>query len=344
MEGLNKYILDKCKELNIDICGFTDPSPLEYLRDYLIYRKKNNIKTEFEEIDIDRRIDPKLTLPSCNSIIVLGISYNVGYDEKPEYRLKGRLSKSSWGIDYHIVLKKKIELLIEEIKRVRQFEYKYFVDTGPLIDRELAKKAGIGYYGKNCSIINDDYGSFIFLGYILTDLELDFSAKVEEKCGDCKLCIDACPTNALEEPYRLNSKKCISYLTQTKDDIPILLREKMGIKIYGCDTCQLVCPKNEGVIKSTKEEFMPFMTKGYINIEEILSMSNKEFTNKYGDMAGSWRGKNILKRNATIALGNMKKIDNISLLIPLLKDSNSMIREYGEWAVVNIFLTSLSNK
>lgn len=337
MKSLNQYIIDKSKELNIDICGFTDGEPLENLREYLKYREENNRLVEFEEKEIEKRINPRLTLPSCKSIIVLGISYNVEYNQRPSYPLMGKLSKSSWGIDYHRVLKERIEALIEEIKKVQEFEYKYFVDTGPLIDRELAKKAGIGYYGKNCSIINDEYGSFIFLGYILTDLDLDYSEEVDEKCGNCTLCLRACPTVALEGPYKFNPKKCISYLTQTKDNIPVELREKMGIKIYGCDTCQLVCPKNKGVKKSMHEDFIPVDTQGYLNIEELFHISNREFKKKYGSMSGSWRGKTILKRNGIIALGNMKNRENISILQPLLDDPNPMIREYAQWAIENIF-------
>lgn len=343
MKSLKEIIVSKAKEINIDICRFTNCKELIHLKDYLMYRKKGNIETSFEEADLIKRLNPKETMESCKSIIVIGISYNVDIDERPEYPLKGRLSKSTWGKDYHKVLKEKIELLIKEIKKETSFEYKYFIDTGPLIDRELAKKSGIGYYGKNCSIINDEYGSFIFIGYILTDLDIEEDLPVEEKCGDCKTCIDACPTGALENPYTLNPKKCISYLTQTKDNIPVELRSKMGIKLYGCDACQLVCPKNKDIKKSNHYEFIPKETKGYMNIEELLNISNKEFKRKYGDMAGSWRGKTILKRNAIIALGNMKKMDNIEILIKELKDPNPIIREYAQWAIVNIFLTNLSN-
>lgn len=355
MNQLNRYIIESSKKLNIDICGFTDAEPLGHLEKYLLYRKDKNLQTEFEEKDIIRRIDPKLTMPNCKSIIVIGISYNVNISEadviisSPSKQTNKTvpsvwLSKSTWGMDYHLVLKEKMERLIQEIKKVKDFEYKYFVDTGPLIDRELAKKAGIGYYGKNCSILNDEYGSFIFLGYILTDLELEYSNEVEEKCGECMLCIKACPTGALEDPYTLNPKKCISYLTQTKNNIPRNLREKMGMKIYGCDTCQLVCPKNKDIKVPNHEEFIPDKTGGYISLEELLYISNKEFKKRYGHMAGSWRGKTILKRNAIIALGNMKKKENIYLLIPELKNSNPMIREYAQWAIVNIYLTMVSNK
>ncbi len=344
MNKLNQYIIDKSKEVGIDLCGFTDPAPLTNIKDYLMYRQENNRMTEFEEKNIDLRIDPKLTLPSCKSIIVLAISYNVDYDDKPAYKLKGKLSKSSWGIDYHRVLNDKIELLIYEIKKVADFQYKYFVDTGPLVDRELAVKAGIGYYGKNNLVINDDYGSSIFLGHILTDLELEFNERQESKCGDCDLCLRACPAGALEEPYRINPKKCISYLTQTKDKIPEEYRKKMGIKIYGCDTCQLVCPKNKGIKKSCHEEFIPTITKGYMDLEELFQISNRQFKEKYGHMAGSWRGKNILKRNALIALANMKKEENLELILQFLEDENPMIREYAQWAKKNIFFTSISKK
>ena len=353
---LKQYIIDKSKELNIDIIGFTHGEPFLDAREYLMKRINKNIQTEFEEKDIEKRINPSLTLTSCKSIIVIGISYNAlgtgplasdaagpvpsASDVGP--KLRGHLSRSTWGLDYHNVLKGKMESLIKEISRVQDFEYKYFVDTGPLIDREVGKRAGVGYFGKNCSIINYEYGSFIFLGYILTDLEILVDNEIQEECGNCTLCIDACPTGALEEAYRLNPKKCISYLTQTKDNIPFELRDKMGIKIYGCDTCQLVCPKNKDVKRSNHEEFIPKLTKGYMDLEELLVISNRQFRDKYGHMAGSWRGKTILKRNAIIALGNMKKEENIGLLIKELNDPNPMIRKYASWAILNIYLTRIS--
>lgn len=334
---MKQYIIDKSKELSIDIIGFTDCNPLYNVKEYLLNRRTEDMETEFEEKDISKRIDPRLTFPQCKTIIVVGLSYNNDFKGKVDNTLKGIVSKSSWGLDYHMVLRGKIERLIHEITKIKTFNYKYFVDTGPLIDRELGRKSGIGYYGKNCSIINDEYGSFIFLGYILTDLDIRTSTILtEEKCKGCNLCIKACPTGALEGPYRFNPKKCISYLTQTKEKIPYELREKMGTKVYGCDTCQLVCPKNKGINKPNHKEFLPKDTKGYIIIEELLSMSNKAFKDKYGSMAGAWRGKNILKRNGIIALGNIKDKESLKLLIPLLKDPSPMIREYAAWSILNI--------
>ncbi|NLY46101.1 MAG: tRNA epoxyqueuosine(34) reductase QueG [Tissierella sp.] len=337
MKDLKEFIINKSKELGIDVIGFTDGEPLLDIKEYLKYRIDNNINTEFEEKDIEKRINPKITFPGCKSIIVIAMSYNIDFKRHNPNILKGSLSKSSWGADYHKVLKERIEKLIDEIKMATDFEYKYFVDTGPLVDRELAKKAGIGYYGKNCSIINKEYGSFIFIGYIMTDLDINFEkAQVENDCGDCNLCIKACPIGALESKYGLNPKKCISYLTQTKEIIPDGYLDKMGIKIYGCDTCQLVCPKNKDIKKSNHEEFLPKDTHGIVDIKELLSMSNKQFRDKYGSMAGSWRGKNILKRNAIIALGNMKDKKNIDLLLEEKKKGIEMLRPYIDWALNKI--------
>ena len=337
MNDIKEFIIDQSKELNIDIIGFTNCEPLYEIKEYLAHRIENNINTEFEETDIEKRINPKITFPNCKSIMVIGLSYNIDFKKESQHILKGNLSKSSWGRDYHHVLKEKIEKLIYELKKSIDFDYKYFVDTGPLVDRELAKKAGVGFYGKNCSIINMEYGSFIFLGYILTDLEINMEEKeIEDDCGDCDLCIKACPTGALESKYTLNPKKCISYLTQTKEMIPDEYLDKMGTKIYGCDTCQLVCPKNKDVKKSMHKEFVPEGTNGIIDIKELFRMSNRQFKEKYGLMAGSWRGKNILKRNAIIALGNMKDKKNIDLLVEEKKKNNKMLNPYIQWALNNI--------
>ena len=337
MNEIKEYIIKKSKELNIDLIGFADGNPLLDIKEYLHQRINNSINTEFEEIDIEKRIDPKLTFPDCRSIIVIGLSYNVDYKMDDSNILKGSLSKSSWGIDYHKVLREKIEELIHEIRKEIDFNCKYFVDTGPLVDRELAKKAGIGYYGKNCSIINKEYGSFIFFGYILTDLDIDIEERVvEDECGDCNLCVKACPANSLDGKNSMNPKRCISYLTQTKEIIPEELMEKMGIRIYGCDTCQLICPKNKGVKKSTHREFIPELTKGIIEIEELLNMTNRQFKEKYGSMAGSWRGKNILKRNSIIALGNMKDKNNIDLLVEEKKKNIPLLNPYIDWAIDKI--------
>lgn len=297
------FIIDIAKKLNIDKIGFTDSEPLDNIMEYLTYRKENNLISEFEERNIQKRIDPKLTMPNCKSIIVIALSYNIDFQSKLEEKFSGKLSKSSWGLDYHVVLKDRMKKIVHEISKDISFEYKIYVDTGPLVDREIANKAGIGYYGKNCSIMNNEHGSFIFIGYILTDLEIDPDMRMENECGGCELCIKACPTKALYEPYRLNPNRCISYLTQTKGDIDEELKGKMGRSIYGCDICQMVCPKNKIAKKSSHEEFIP--EESHIELEGIFNISNREFKRKYGHMAFSWRGKGIIRRNAEIIYNNI---------------------------------------
>lgn len=339
--NLKKYIIEKSKQIGIDIIGFTDADQLDSkIADDLALRRDKKYETEFEEDNIEKRTDPRHMLKSGKSIIVIGVSYYRNLNEGPSVnernKARGRLSKSAIGLDYHIVLKDKMESLVDEIKKLDEdFEYKIGVDTTPLLDRQLAKKAGIGWQGKNAMIINEEYGSFIFLGYIITDLTIEKDIPIEDKCLECNICVRSCPVGAIKQDHELNARRCISYLTQTKEDIPYKLREKMSDKIYGCDTCQLVCPKNYHMIENTVKTHGENLLE-YIDIEELFNMSNKQFKNKYGDLAFSWRGKNVIKRNAIIILGNSKDKENISLLKQALKDQSLMIRKYSAWALLMV--------
>ncbi len=334
---LNNYIREKSNDLGIDILGFTNCKNLERAGFYLKERISRGDFTEFEDREIKNRTDPKRQLDSCRSIISIGISYNYPKkEEKRDFNYKGKLSKSSLGEDYHRVLRDKMEELVLEINRIEDFEYKIIVDTSPLLDRELARKSGLGYFGKNCSIINEDYGSFIFLGHILTDLELRINEHTRpSECGTCRICLDACPTGALEEAYYLNPNRCISYLTQTREKIDEDLLDKMGSQIYGCDVCQDVCPRNKGVKPSKNKEFQSRIGN-YVDLEEIFDMSNREFKEKYGHMAGSWRGRNIFKRNAIIALANQEERAGLKLLYRELERDDERFNYYLNWAIKKI--------
>lgn len=329
------------EEIGLDIIEVTDSKPLIEYKDYLRKRIENNENVEFEESDINKRINPKLSFESVKSIIVVAISYNTGYTRKLENKNKlyGKLSTISFGVDYHKVLNDKMEILANRLKEIdSNFEYRRVVDTGPLLEKAIAKKAGIGWQGKNTLIINNKYGSKISIGYLLTNIEFEMFEENKKildynDCGDCKICISACPTKALNGDYTMNSKKCISYLTQTKNTIPYDLRDKMGIQVYGCDICQSVCPHNIGVYLTKFECFLPKKTFGLVDIEELFLMNNSEFKKKYGDMTGSWRGKNILLRNSAIALANIRNERAYKLLIKNINNSSEMVREYIYWAL-----------
>jgi epoxyqueuosine reductase len=220
-------------------------------------------------------------------------------------------------VDYHTILTEKMGQLSKYIHELADESHtKPFVDTGELMDVAVAKRAGLGFIGKNGLLVTKEFGSFVYLGEILTDIELPADEPVSYGCGECTRCVDNCPTSALLGEGHMNAKRCLSYQTQTKDMMPLEFRKKMRTVIYGCDICQLVCPYNKGMDFHLHEEM-----EGDVNLIEpelvpMLSISNKTFKEKFGEMAGSWRGKKTLQRNAIIALAN----SNDKTAIPVLKE------------------------
>ena len=341
---MNRKILENiAKEIEIDIISVTDANPLSEYKEYLEKRIESNANVEFEETNVEKRIDPKLLLESVKSIIVVGISYNTGYKTEINNNdtLYGKLSSISYGEDYHNIVNEKLDLLATKIEESGViFEWRKFVDTGPLLDKAIALKAGIGWQGKNTLIINEKYGSKISIGYLLTDIEMtefEVSNSNAQKvdCGECNICINACPTKALKGDYTMDSKKCVSYLTQTKEEIPYELRSKMGLQVYGCDICQLVCPHNKSVYLTEDKSYLPEKTLGLVDIEELFNMSKSEFQEKYGNMTGAWRGKNVLLRNSAIALANMKNEKAYDLLLKNIDNNSKIVREYVYWALLS---------
>ncbi len=328
-----EIIKRECKNLKIDLVGFTDGRPSYFLEEALNRRLETGNYTEFEDPNTSKKLDLRAIDRDYRSAIVIGLSYLNDYRGET-LENSGNLSRSSWGQDYHRVVGDRIERLIERVEEILPAKYQGFVDTGPLVDRNLAYEAGLGFYGKNNSIINKDYGSFIFIGYIVTDLELSKSSKVQDSCGACRKCIDYCPTGALAENYDFNPRLCVSYLSQTKNKIPYDLRLKMGKSIYGCDICQMVCPRNKNAIRPNHPEFMPFKTQGQVDLVELIHMTKGEFKDKYGDMSGAWRGKNVLVRNAIIALANKRDRSKLDLLLELLSHDSPMIREYSLFSLI----------
>lgn len=354
-------IVKYAKKIDIDLVGFTRAQVYKDLDEILRAREAKGFLSGFEERDIEKRINPEHTFEGVKTIIVVGISYYVKEEDiEGELRTKlyGKISRSSWGKDYHNVLRDKMKNLSEYIaKHKNDFEYDYYVDTGPLVDRHLAYKAGLGWYGQNNCIISESHGSWFVIGYILSNLELDtenndsilfdgldsnkislcetISKQKESSCRDCNKCIKACPTNAIMGNYQYNSKLCISYLTQTKDDIDYKLREKMGNSLYGCDICQSVCPYNKDKITSHKD-FIPKIDICKPDLLEILKLSNRQFKKKFGHTALSWRGNKIIKRNVLIAIGNSRKKEFVEELVEYLNNPSIMIRKYTAWAIIRL--------
>lgn len=273
----------------------------------------------------------------CKTIICVAISYNIDKENikyKDDYKLKTSISKISWGKDYHKVLEDKLKALSEFISQRYSAKTKYFVDKGPLVERELAYLSGIGFYGKNCSIINKEYGSFICLGEILTNIYIEPDKAIKELCKDCNLCINACPNGALYNSYKINPKLCLSYLTQQKhleqEDYPKIK------SIYGCDICQNICPFNKLAKNINHDEFIPEEWNAYPDAIDLLEMNNNSFNNTFYNTSSGWRGKKIIQRNAIAFIGNSQRKELFIYLLKALKDERAEIREASIYSLYNL--------
>jgi epoxyqueuosine reductase len=217
---------------------------------------------------------------------------------------------------------------------------KAYVDTGPLLERDLARKAGLGWFGKNTTLINPRLGSFFFLGSLLVDLELEVDAPfATDHCGTCRRCLDACPTGALVEPYVLDSTSCISYLTiELKGPIPEAFHGAIGELLYGCDICQEVCPWNEKFARPVREDaFRPRETIASKNVRtlahELLAMSDEDFRTAFKGSPMKRAKLRGLKRNAAVVLGNVGTGDDVPSLIAALSDPEPLVRGHARWAL-----------
>lgn len=211
------------------------------------------------------------------------------------------------------------------------------VDTGALSDRAVAERAGIGWSGKNCAVLSPELGSWIYLGEIITDLPLPPDSALPEGCGDCTLCIDACPTGALVGPGQLNAQRCISYITQTKGFVSDEMKLKIGNRLYGCDTCQIVCPVNRKIDIRHHPELLPDPEVAKPLLRPLLSMGNREFREKFGSSSAAWRGRKPIQRNALIGLGNFRDAESVpDIAVVLRDDPRPELREAAAWALGRI--------
>ncbi|WP_099188763.1 tRNA epoxyqueuosine(34) reductase QueG [Tepidibacter mesophilus] len=291
-QNIKKY----CKDLNIDYVGIAGIGPYYELEKILKNKIDKGYYTGMEEKDIQKRINPRITMENVESIIVCLFPYFSGNVENTN------ISKYTHNVDYHIVVKEKLEKLSKMIKKdIDEFEYKIFVDNGPLVDRYLAQISGVGYFGINNNIINDKYGSYVFIGYIMNNIKLKEDDKLDKKCIQCGECIKKCPGGAILGNFDMNPNKCLSFITQKKEELTD--EEKKLLKnnptVFGCDICQDVCPHNKKINTTKMNEFTENLIYN-IDYEKINTISNKEFKRRYKDRAFSWRGRKIILRNLEI--------------------------------------------
>lgn len=338
---LQQALVEYAYSIGVDKIGFTTASPFHELKNRLRRQQELGFQSGFEESDIELRTEPLQLLEGAESIISIAIAYPAKMEHAPvgkKGERRGIFCRASWGVDYHVAVRERLvkieQWLMEQVPGVR---FKSMVDTGELVDRAVAERAGIGWNGKNCATITPEFGSYVYLGELITNVPFEPNEPIENECGDCTLCLDVCPTGALVGDGQLNSQRCIAFLTQTKGFLPDEFRAKIGNRLYGCDTCQTVCPKNKGKINWIHEEFKPDPEVAKPLLTPLLSISNKQFKATYGHVSGSWRGKKPIQRNAVLALAHFKEVCAVPELIEVMtKDERPVLRGTAAWALGKI--------
>jgi epoxyqueuosine reductase len=368
-----RWVCEMAHELGFDLCGVAPADDFAELANYSEWLERG-YAGEMDSLRDARRGDPRAVVEGARSLIVVALNYNPAHPYSTQQAAvpsedlpRGWISRYAWGDDYHEVLREKLNALVARMhdEWPEGFEARAYVDTGPVVERVAAKYAGLGWLAKNTCLINEELGSWLFLGVIITTLELAPSLAPNESpapdlCGNCRLCLDACPTQAFAAPYVLDARKCISYLTiELRGTIPEDLRLQMGSAVIGCDICQDVCPWNrkspvtqlaafqprrvEAKSENGKEKMENGPTLFAPELEWLAALSQEEFSRIFRASAlkrAKWRG---LVRNACVALGNLRLARDSqaysrvgTLLDRLAKSDDSVIAEHARWALGRI--------
>ncbi|HEV8076252.1 MAG TPA: tRNA epoxyqueuosine(34) reductase QueG [Candidatus Acidoferrum sp.] len=360
--GDTAWIAERAYTLGFSLCGVAPP---ERFPEHAAFNEwlERGYGGAMGYLADPRRRDPEKVLAGARSVIVCALNYNTAHPYSSEAAAaessdgpRGWISRYAWGRDYHEVLWERLNALASALnERFPESHFsRAYADTGPVAERLFAKYAGLGWLGKNTLLLNETTGSWFFLGVIFTTLELTPSLMRHEMppadlCGNCRQCLDACPTGALVEPYVLDARRCISYLTiELRGSVPEEFREAMGSNVYGCDICQEVCPYNREALVTTVSEFEPreFQPGESLlqpRLEWLAEISEEEFREKFRGSAmkrTKWRG---LVRNSCIALGNAKldrgSVEHsriVELLGKLAASSEIVIAESARWALSRI--------
>ena len=306
----NQIVIEKAKELGFDLIGFTRAEKLENesgkLKEWI--NLGYHASMDYMVRNFEKRIDVKNILSDARSVISLAVNYYTEHHHN-EGRELGKVSRYAWGKDYHLIMWEKLELLEEELKKIDpEFSSMSYVDTGPVMDKVWAIRSGIGWLGKHSNVITKELGSWIFLGTIITNYEFDYNEPVNDFCGTCTACIDACPTKAIVNNYLVDANKCISFLTiENKDAIPDKFIDQFNGWLFGCDICQDVCPWNNKLSFSSNEmNFYPHGNKE-IKLSEIMEMTQEQFKTRFETSPVKRAKLSGLKRNADFLYRSAKK-------------------------------------
>jgi epoxyqueuosine reductase len=333
---------ERAQELGFDLIGFGPAAPFDEERELFLDRIGAGFFHGMGWITPERArlsCDPEALLPGARTVIALGVSY-APPEPEPRNESLGWVARYARGLDYHEVIPPRLKALVELIGSLggEEARSRPFVDNGPLVDRAAARRAGVGFYGKNTCLLTGPHGSYVFLSAILTTLELPSDPLVTKGCGSCRACLDACPTDALRNPGELDATRCVSYLTiEHRGSIPRELRQGLGRWVFGCDICQEVCPWNRARPRGVHPEFAASQGVGpELDPVDLLSLDQDQFSERFRHTAVKRAKRSGLLRNAAVVLGNLGDPAAEKALVQALRDADPLVREHAAWALGQI--------
>jgi len=336
--AIKSDILTQARSEGFDLVRFTgaaaEPENAVRLRDYL--EAGHHGAMGWMETRAQWRADPQAMWPQARSVIVLGLNYGPAQDPLAVLAQKDRAAISVYaqGDDYHDVVKKKLKALAGYVVQRFGGDVKVFVDTAPVMEKPLAQKAGLGWQGKHTNLVSREFGSWLFLGSIFTTLELPSDAAEQDHCGNCHACLDVCPTDAFPAPYRLDARRCISYLTIENDGpIPREFRKAMGNRIYGCDDCLAVCPWNKFAQTASELKLAAREELKSPPLEDLAKLDDTAFRALFRKSPIKRIGRDRFLRNVMIAIGNSADARLAQAAQAALLDSSPLVRGAAVWAL-----------
>ena len=340
-QELTQYVRAEAQRLGFDLVGITSAGPLEaaaFNAQWVAQGYAGNMA--WLERNLNKRADPSLLVPGARTVICLGMHYDPPQEAEPstDKGPQGRMARYARGDDYHDLIKSRLAQLWEGMQSEAGVDIggRYYVDTAPVLERELAARAGIGWWGKNTMLINRSVGSYFLLAEVITTAELEYDSPATDHCGSCTRCLDACPTQAFPEPYVLDARRCISYLNiELKTAIPQDLRGGMGDWLLGCDICQDVCPWNRSAPATRESAFHARPGLDPVDLLELIVMDRDAFNERFRRNPAKRPKRRGMLRNAAIALGNAGKADvTVPVLVEvLLKEEEPLVRSHVVWAL-----------
>jgi epoxyqueuosine reductase len=343
----------QARGLGFDCVGVTDPASIAQAGQYFLEFLASGGHGDMDWLAADpaRRSDPRNLWPGVRSVIMLGVNY--GPDEDPlsilEQRTRGAISVYAQGDDYHDVIKKRLKALARWLAATASCEVKVFVDTAAVMEKPLAQAAGLGWQGKHTNLVSREFGSWLFLGAIFTDADLPRDDADTDHCGSCRACLDICPTAAFPAPYKLDARRCISYLTiENKGPIPRELRKAIGNRIYGCDDCLAVCPWNKFAQAGHEARLAPRDALRAPQLSVLARLDDAEFRKLFSKSPVKRIGRDRFIRNVLIAIGNSSDASLASEAERLSTDASPLVRGAAVWALSQLLeaeaLTRLASR